>query len=477
MHETIYWYDYETTGIDPARARPVQFGGIRTDLDLNIIGEATSLFCRLSDDIVPVPEAMLVTGICPSTLQQQGISEVEFIDRINREFSQPGTCVAGYNSIRFDDEFTRHALYRNFFDPYAREWQAGNSRWDVIDLFRMAYALRPDGIVWPKDENGVVSFRLEELTRVNAIEHRSAHDALVDVRATIALTALLKEKQPRLVDFLFQLRSKKRVLEQMYPLGKSAIAHVSSMYPASQGCLAIVLPICTHPGNSNGIVAYDLSQDPESLLTLGADEIRRLIFTGQKQLSAGESRIPLKTIHINRCPAIAPLTTLTEATCQRLAIDKTFCLSHMETIQHSAGVVEKIQDALRTSDYPVLTDPDLMLYQGDFFSNADKQLMAIVRQTPPQQLSELALPFEDSRLAEMLFRYRARNYPDTLAADEKLRWNGYRRELWQQDSPLDEVALEIDRLKAIHSNSTGKYSLLCELEDYCKVLLTSVQEH
>jgi len=474
MQDTIYWYDYETTGIDSGRDRPVQFGGLRTDLDLNVIGEATTLFCRLSDDILPTPEAMLVSGVSPATLEQQGVTEAKFTDRVHREFSQPGTCVAGYNSIRFDDEFTRHALYRNFFDPYAREWQAGNSRWDVIDLFRMAYALRPDGMEWPEDERGVVSFRLEELTRVNHIEHGAAHDALADVRATIDLTGLLRDEQPRLYDFLFQLRSKQRVLEQMYPLGKSAIVHVSSMYGASNGCLAVVLPICSHPGNSNGIVVYDLSQDPELLLTLPADEITRLVFTSREELAEGESRIPLKTVHINRCPAVAPLTTLTDANCERLGINMTHCLDHMVRIQHAAGIVEKIQDALGGSDFPEVTDPDLMLYQGGFFSSADKQSMALVRQASPQQLGELNPPFEDARLSEMLFRYRARNYPDTLTADEKRRWNVYRTDLWRQNSPLDQYSLEIDRLKDIHRGNADKLRLLCELGDYCKHLLTTL---
>lgn len=470
MQETIYWYDYETTGIDPQRDRPVQFGGIRTDPELNIVAEPTSFFCRLSDDILPEPEAMLVTGITPATLQQQGVIEAEFIERVHREFAKPGTCVAGYNSIRFDDEFTRQTLYRNFFDPYAREWQAGNSRWDVIDLFRMAYALRPDGLAWPTDEHGVVSFRLEELTRVNGIEHSAAHDALADVRATIELTARLRDRQPRLYDFLFQLRSKQRVLEQMYPLGKSAVVHVSSMYAASQGCLAVVLPICSHPGNSNGIVVYDLAQDPEPLLTLPAEEITRLVFASREELTAGESRIPLKTVHINRCPAVAPLTTLTDANCERLGIDKARCTDHMVRIQHAAGIVDKIQDALGRSDYPQETDPDLMLYQGEFFSNSDKQSMATVRQASPQQLTALSPPFEDSRLPEMLFRYRARNYPHTLTADEKRRWNVYRADLWERNSPLAEYAVEIDRLKGIHRNDADKHRLLCELADYCERL-------
>jgi len=244
MADTIYWYDFETTGTDPVLDRAIQFAGVRTDLDLNVIGEPLNLFCRPGDDVIPQPEAILVTGLMMSELAQGGLTEAEFCGTILQQFSVPQTCVAGYNSIRFDDEFTRQMLYRNFHEPYTREWQGGNSRWDVIDLFRMAYALRPEGLKWPVDENEAPSFRLDLLTKANGIGHEDAHDAVSDVLATIELTKVLKQKQPRLYAYLFNLRGKKQVLQQLYPLGKSALVHVSSMYPARHGCVAIALPLC-----------------------------------------------------------------------------------------------------------------------------------------------------------------------------------------------------------------------------------------
>ena len=166
---TLYWHDYETFGADPARDRPAQFAGQRTDLDLNPVGEPLVVYCKPASDMLPQPEACLVTGITPQLAFQQGIIEAEFIAQIHKELAKPNTCTVGYNNLRFDDEFTRYTLYRNFYDPYAREYRNNNSRWDIIDMARMCYALRPAGIEWPKDEEGVPSFKLENLTQANGL--------------------------------------------------------------------------------------------------------------------------------------------------------------------------------------------------------------------------------------------------------------------------------------------------------------------
>src|SRR3546814_9830350 len=109
---SIFWYDFETTGISPSRDRPLQVAGIRTNEALEEIGEPLNIYCRPSDDILPHPAACLVTGITPATLEQRGLCEAEFIQRLHQQLSLPGTCGAGYNSLRFDDEVTRYSLYR-----------------------------------------------------------------------------------------------------------------------------------------------------------------------------------------------------------------------------------------------------------------------------------------------------------------------------------------------------------------------------
>ncbi len=466
MAESIVWYDFETTGTDPIMDRAIQFAGVRTDLDLNIVDEPLNFFCMPGDDVVPVPEAMMVTGILMSELAQKGLTEAEFCRRVLEQFITPQTCVAGYNSIRFDDEFTRQMLYRNFSEPYGREWQGGNSRWDVIDLFRMAYALRPEEMEWPVDEHQVPSFKLDRLTAANGIGHEDAHDAVSDVLATIELTKLLRQKQPRLYDYFFELRGKKQVLQQLYPIGKSALIHVSSMYPAKQGCLAVVLPVCSHPTNNNGIICFDLSHSPDGLINATPEEIVRLVFTPGAELKDNELRIPLKTIHINRCPAIAPLATLTRERAERLSIDTEICLMHMSKLQQASGVAEKISDAYKSHQFAELNDPDFMLYQGAFFSASDVSLMSELRATQADQLSGFEGRFQDPRLDEMLFRYRARNYPETLESAEVLRWLDFKLNRWKDGELVESALAETGRLL----NENPDLACLVELKNHLHAL-------
>jgi len=426
MSESLLWYDFETSGTDPGFDRVLQFAAVRTDLDLKPIEEPLNFYCYPGEDVVPDPEAMRVTGLKMSDIKRDGLCEADFAKRIHEAFSHPQTCVVGFNSIRFDDEFTRYLLYRNFYDPYAREWQGGNSRWDVIDLFRMAAALRPEGFNWPLGDSGAPSFKLEHLTSANNISHVGAHDAVADVMATIGVASRLRHAQPKLYEYLFNLRRKKAVLEQLYPLGKQALVHVSSMYPATQNCVAVVLPLTQHPTNPNGVICFDLTKDPTPLISLGPDELHRRIFSRNDELGENEPRIPLKTIHVNRAPAIAPLSTLA-GRYEALDIDLATCELHKGMLQKSAGVVEKITEAFSRSEYPPIHDPDQMLYQGDFFSAEDRDVMQTIHASEPASLEAYSGHFRDPRLPEMLFRYRARNYPDLLSDTERQRWQAFCR--------------------------------------------------
>ena len=446
MANSMYWYDFETTGTDPGRDRAIQFAGVRTDEDLNVIGEPLDLLCYPGDDTIPVPEAILVTGINMTQLKSTGMNEADFSRQIHEQFTVPETCVVGFNSLRFDDEFTRYLFYRNFYDPYAREWQSGNSRWDVIDLFRMAHALRPEGINWPIADNGNTTFRLEKLTEQNGIGHENAHDAVSDVLATIGMAKKLKQAQPKLYAYLFSLRKKNEVLKQLYPLGKTPLVHVSSMYPASQNCLAIVLPLCVHPTNSNGVICFDLSNDPTDLIELSPIELHRRIFSSREELG-NEKRVALKTIHINKCPAIAPLATL-QGNEDRLDIDMSAIQQNMRRIQQSSGVVEKISEVFSQKNFPPTNDPDLMLYQGGFFSADDKAIMSEIQAAKPESLAAYGAHFNDSRLSEMLLRYRARNFPESLSEDDRDYWKSYRSTKQMAENGLQAQLTRFEQLKS-----------------------------
>lgn len=416
---SIFWYDYETTGINPRSDRPLQVAGIRTDLDLNEIGPPVNLYCQPSEDILPHPAACMITGITPGQLAEKGLAEADFMTRVHAELAAPGTCGAGYNTLRFDDEMTRYSLYRNFFDPYAREWQGGNSRWDLIDVMRTAYALRPDGIVWP-EQDGRVTLKLERLTAANGIDHGQAHEALADVRATIALARLVRDKQPKLYEWLFQLRSKQRVMDQIRLL--QPMVHISGRFSAERHYLGVVLPLAWHPRNRNALIVCDLGLDPLGLLDLDAETLRQRLYTRRDELAEGELPVPLKLIHINRCPVVAPLSVLRAQDQQRLNLDMSEYQARALRLTDAQELwQDKLPAIYAEEDFAASTDPEQQLYDG-FIGDRDRRLCEQVRTAEPAQLARQQWPFDDHRLPELLFRYRARNFAYTLDDEEQQRW-------------------------------------------------------
>jgi len=481
LPDTFYWHDYETFGANPTRDRPVQFAGLRTDAELNVIGDPLVIFCRPANDFLPHPQACLVTGITPQQALAEGLPERDFIARIHRELAVPGTCGVGYNSLRFDDEITRHTLYRNFYDPYAREWQHGNSRWDIIDMVRTAFALRPAGIEWPAREDGLPSFRLEDLTSANGISHTAAHDALSDVHATIALARLIKERQPRLYDYVLHHRDKHSVLAQLDIAGMKPVLHVSGMFGARRHNIALVVPLAVHPVNRNEIICFDLSANPQTLFDLAVDELQELLYTRTDDLPEGTPRLGLKSVHINRCPILLTPKMADPATAQRLGISGEQCRKHLEALRSyrerdAAGFTTKVQAIYRGRSFDASDDPDLMLYSGGFFSEQDKRVMAQLRAQTPQELAAGSVVFEDSRLPEMLFRYRARNYPDSLSPEEHAGWEEFRyQKLTEPESGagycMEEFHAEIETLLTSGELSAVQRVLLEQLLDYADTLL------
>ena len=485
MANSIYWHDYETFGVDPRRDRAAQFAGVRTDEELNIIGDPLVLYCRPAPDMLPHPQSCLITGITPALARDKGLPEAEFIRRIHDEFSQPQTCVAGYNNLRFDDELTRQLLYRNFYDPYEREYRNGNSRWDIIDMVRLCAALRPEGIEWPRREDGNRSFRLGDLCAANGISHDSAHDALSDVLATIALAKLIRERQPKLYDYVFRLRAKAEVEAKLDIVRRTPVIHVSSMYPGIQGCMALVAPLTRHPIDRNGVLVYDLRQNPEEWMALSAEDIRRRLFTRREELQEGESRIGLKVLHSNRCPVVAPASLLTPELAAQWDIDMAQARRHWQLLVDSPQVVATVASAYDDENRtgPGESDPDFMIYGGGFFGANDKKTMAQIRASQPRDLIAWLPGFADPRLEEMLFRYRARNYPETLNQAEQERWEAYRHEALHRAEGvrgagvgLAEFERELAQLRE-QTLSASQLQVLDELEQYVRSLVAQrVQE-
>ncbi len=423
LSHTFLWHDYETFGINPRVDRPAQFAAIRTNADLNVIGEPIMLYCQPAADYLPDPVSCLITGITPQVCLERGIPEHEFAAQIEAALSEPGTIGVGYNTIRFDDEFTRFMLWRNLRDPYAREWQNNCGRWDLMDVVRTAYGLRPDGIVWPG------SFKLEELTKANGLAHEAAHDALSDVLATIDLARLIKKTNPKLFDFCLSLHKKDRVATELgLPTtlqNARPFLHISGMFPPEKGCIAIMFPLAMHPTNKNEMIAWDLAHDPSELALLKPDEVRLRMFTKASELPAGVTRLPIKTVHLNKSPmVISSLKTLSAEMAQKWGID---IAAHMQNAEKATALPD--MSAL----WPVIfkrpeaenaaaPDVDADLY-GGFIGNNDRRRLTQLIALEPDKLAEARTGFEDERLEELVFRYKARNFPDILNDDEQEQWH------------------------------------------------------
>jgi exodeoxyribonuclease I len=472
---TFFWHDYETFGLNPRRDRPAQFAGIRTDADLNEIGEPLMLYCQPANDYLPDPASCLLTGITPQHCLERGVPEHAFAAQIEQALAQPGTIGVGYNTIRFDDEVTRHLFWRNLIDPYAREWQNDCGRWDLLDVVRMAYALRPDGMAWPVKPDGKPSFKLQDLARANGLLHEAAHDALSDVRATVALARLLRSAQPKLFDFCLGLHKKARVAAELglpaAPRMARPFLHVSGMFPAERGCLALMFPLATHPFNKNEVLAWDLAHDPGELPLLDVQTLRQRLFSKAADLPDGVLRLPIKSVHLNKSPMVVRnLNTLSPEMTARWGIDKEAALRHAEI---AAGLpdMSAIWPAVFQRPHEAAPDVDEDLY-GGFIDNADRRRLEQLRGLSAAELARSRTGFDDARLEELVFRYRARNFSGSLSAEEDQRWQAHRTARLLEGEGgarnVDALSAEIDAL-AENADEQGE-AILGALYDYAEAI-------
>ena len=426
---TFYWYDLETFGRHPQYDRIAQFAGVRTDAELAPIEEPLVLYCRISDDYLPDPAACLVTGITPQTTRERGIPEFEFISRIHRELIRPKTCTAGYNNIRFDDEFIRACLYRNFFDPYEREYAAGNSRWDISNVVRATHDLRPQGVRWPRNDRGRPDFRLERLAEANELSHGQAHDALSDVYATIALARRIREAQPKLFSYLFRHRKRAEASKIIDLHERKPFLHTSPVYTREAGCTSVVAPLTVDPNNRNAVLCYDLRYDPDLLLEAPVETIRQRLFTASEALQNHELRVHITSVALNRCPVVAPLGVLDDESAERLGIDLEAAEARRARLLSEPLLTQKVTAVFSGGGFEEPKDPDLQIYSGGFFADPDRGRFHEIHAAAEaagagklEALRELRLSFEDPRIPEMLWRFIGRNYPLSFDPVQHRRW-------------------------------------------------------
>ncbi|QJC56563.1 Exodeoxyribonuclease I [Polaromonas vacuolata] len=476
---TFVWHDYETFGLNTRRDRPCQFAAIRTDAELNEIGEPLMIYCQPANDYFPDPASCLITGITPQLCLSEGLPEHSFAAQIEQWLGQPGSIGVGYNTIRFDDEVTRHLFWRNLIDPYAREWKNGCGRWDLLDVTRMCYALRPEGIKWPLKEDGRPSFKLVDLARANGLLHEAAHDALSDVRATIALARLIRQAQPKLFDFCLGLHKKDRVAAELglptRPHLAQPFLHVSGMFSPERGCMAIMWPLAMHPTNKNELLAWDLNQDPSELALLDLATLRQRMFTKSADLPEGITRLPIKSIHLNKSPMVVrTLKILRPELATKWGVDLDLVHSHAAI---AAGLPDMSAIWPDVFEREVLPRPDVDedLY-GGFVGNNDRHRLNELLELSPQKLAMSRGSFDDERLPELLFRYRARNFPDTLSPEEDQRWEAYRTaKLLDGEGGARNVDALLESLENLQETADARgEQILSALQDYAEEITPQI---
>lgn len=473
MAKNFYFYDLETSGVNPRADRIMQFGGQRTDMKLKPIGEPDNRLVKLADDTLPEPDAILIHGITPQTTKADGISEAEFARFFTAKVALRDTIFVGFNNIRFDDEFIRFLLWRNFTDAYEWQWKNGCSRFDLLDVLRMTRALRPNGIKWPFAPDGKASNRLELVSSINKLDHGSAHDALSDVKASIAIARLIRDKQPKLFDYLLNLRDKTKV-EAL--VGKrDPLIYTSGRYPSEYEKTTVAIAVVPHP-EGRGMLMYDLRTDPTEFIKLPPAEL------AARWSARGEDvpYFPIKLLSYNRSPAVAPMSVLDGASAARLQLDQKVIDQNLKKLRAAKTFgrnVAAASEIIYPKRQPELVideqQVDQQLYDG-FVNETDRTKMGVVRATDPVELSQLRLDFTDDRLRSLLPLYKARNFPQSLSAEEQAWWEKFKTKRLLDGGDASRAAKYFERIEEINKqsklNQEQKY-LLEELKLYGQSLL------
>ena len=442
MAQTFFFYDLETSGLNPRQDRIMQFAGQRTDMNLEPIGEPYNLLVTLNDDTLPSPDALMVTGITPQKTVEEGYTEAQFARMLSEEIFTPETVAVGFNNIRFDDEFIRHLLWRNFHDPYEWSWKDGRSRWDLLDVVRLTRALRPEGINWPVDDKGEPSNRLELITSANGIAHENAHDALADVTALIAVTKLIKQKQPQLYDYLLKMRDKKVVQQLVNVDDKKPFVYASGRYDKEFAKTTVAFPLTT--SRNGGVVVYDLRYDPTLFVGLSAEELVKKIFASWEERQAEDFvKLPVKELQYNRCPAVAPLGVLEQGGgWQKISLDLKTVQKHQNILLNHPDFAEKLRTIFENKPaFKKLPDPEAQLYDG-FLNDRDRIRVEAVRNADERELADFHPEFQDERLAPLLLHYKARNFPRSLSEDDLAQWEAWRAQHLQAQLPQFMASLQ-----------------------------------
>ncbi len=464
--KTYLFYDLETTGLNKVFDQVLQFAAIRTDMTFKEI-ERYNIMIKLRPDVIPSPAAMITHRI---SLKQsmQGICEYEAIVQIHRILNQANTISLGYNTATFDDEFLRFCFHRNMLPPYEHQYKNGCSRMDLLPITNIYYLYKREVLIWPEIDKKP-TMKLEHLSTANKLATGQAHNAMVDVEATLELARRFSSKEPNIWHYLegyFNKATDKKRIEKI-PISFESVAC----------CNRIGLMIGNKYGSDNQyqvpvlLIGSSIPYKNQNIwLRLDLPELRKGIpeetWVIRKKYGEPGIVLPADPQHWD---SLSP---------ERQAI----VAENKEWLQSHTHLFHQIIQYHREFRYPKIPnlDIDAALYQNDFLSSQEQtQCQQFHQASLADKIKLVGTLFEDIQMRQLASRLLCRNYPQNLPRmltcyfkeymqyikpkHEEEALKDYKNQ--KRTTPLD-AQTEIDKLLNEYDLDEQQFELLDELAHY-----------
>lgn len=466
--QTFLFYDLETTGLNKAFDQILRFAAIRTDMAFHEI-DRHELSVRLRPDVIISPRAIMTHRI-PVAESLQGIPEYDAVLQIHKWMNAPRTISLGYNTLGFDDEFLRFSFHRNLLPPYTHQYANGCRRMDILPYTVIYRLYSEETLTWPEID-GRPTLKLEHLSEANNLASGPAHDAMVDVKATVALAELLSKEQ-KIWKFLSGYFDKRIDTER-----------IDELPPASRnisGSHQLGLLVSHEMGKENFYQAPVISigsSIPYSNQTLWLRlDLPELQATTPETVSDSSWVVRKR---MGEPPFILPPH---DRYWQRITNERRdFARQNIAWISSHPELFREIIDYHRSFQYPEIPDldPDAALYQMGFLSSREEALCRRFHEAPFHEKTKMIDQFPRTETRNLAIRILMRNHPGDIAESDKSQWERYMKRVnpkEEKDALVDyrgekritpEAALtEIASIRREGAIDNEQRRLLEELENY-----------
>ena len=384
MMSYVFW-DTETTGISTSFDQILQFAAVKTDAEFNEL-DRIELRCRLHPHVAPNPGALRVTGMSIEQITDPALPcHYDMVRQVRARFLEWSPAIfIGYNSIKFDEELFRKALFRTLHSPYLTN-TSGNGRADAMNLVQAAAALQPGCLEVPTGDNGKSVFKLDRLAPANGFDYSNAHDAMADVLATVHLARCVSERAPEVFSRFVRFAMKSSVAAFL----EEEDAVLLTEYYFSRPYHFVVAPFGSDPDNPAKVYCLDLKHDLDWVASLPPDQLAVWVNRSPK---------PVRSIRTNAPPALAAIDEVAEDIFGPLSPD--LIAERARRLRDDPDLCDRIMDAVMASAV-AYEDPahvEEQLYSGGFVQPADQALIDRFHEVPWSDRPALVDQMQDPRL-------------------------------------------------------------------------------